>query len=464
MKSCLIYVAGDVTNYELVDYIINDGNAGIKVKTFFAAHALHKVFSPEEVVALLPDSLIHDDNEDWESVKEAYKGLVTSRANELGMENQTGEALETFLDKLDVRLIPNVGVGSAKRSSGGKIVLDSNGTPQTVQYQRSRTPSFIFNVIYSVFEDLSCEKYLVDLTHGTNVLISAVLTAGSLFDSRFFSAPIMGRPGVQAEVEVVELTGLVEAMKNSMMISESIKNLDERYFRDFSGQLGRLNPKEFKDKGLIERVKKTDTNKVKDLLWNIRNGFSVKAVKSMADVRNHMDQIRGDVNTLRAYFLNWYDHQDLDKEELVLSNLSSTLKVGDLIQPGDDLTSMKRLLNLYVRASLYDKALSLARELPIAFCLKEQGGGKFADDDNNYDQCNNEVVEGYQKENSNVLRLRNVLMHGGLSKDLKVQVGPDGTVKADEVEKKQIEDVVNKVPEYVDEIIGLLSQKRTKDP
>jgi len=463
MKSCLIYVAGDVSNYELVDYIINDGNVRKKVKTFFAAHALHKVFSPEKVVALLPDSLIVDDNKNWESVKEAYKKLVTSRANDLGMDSQTKEELKTFLGDLDVRPIPNVGVGSARKSSGGEIVL-SNGKPVTVQYQRSRTPSFIFNVIYSVFEDLSCEKYLVDLTHGTNVLISAVLTAGSLFDSRFFSAPIMGRPGVQAEVEVVELTGLVEAMKNSMMISESIKNLDERYFRDFSDQLRKLIPNEFKDKGLIERVKKADTNKVKDFLWNIRNGFTVKAVKSMADVRNHMDQIRKDVNTLRAYFLEWYDHEDLDKKELVLSNLSSTLKVGDLIEPGDDLTSMKSLLKLYVKASLYDKALSLARELPVAFCLKKGGGGKFADADNNYVQCDEEVTDAYEQKYSDVLKYRNVLMHGGLSKNLNVEVKSDGTVEAEEVEKRKIENLVNELPNYVDYVIELLSQKGTKNP
>lgn len=44
----------------------------------------------------------------------------------------------------------------------------------------------MFNVIYSVFKELEsngCDEFLVDITHGTNVLVSITLSVGSLFNS-----------------------------------------------------------------------------------------------------------------------------------------------------------------------------------------------------------------------------------------------------------------------------------------
>ncbi|AHC52596.1 hypothetical protein SUSAZ_08975 [Sulfolobus acidocaldarius SUSAZ] len=53
-RTCLIYVAGDVTNYSVVDYKFK----GTSYRTFFSAHALWQALNPREVIALSPDSLI----------------------------------------------------------------------------------------------------------------------------------------------------------------------------------------------------------------------------------------------------------------------------------------------------------------------------------------------------------------------------------------------------------------------
>ncbi|WOE50396.1 TM1812 family CRISPR-associated protein [Sulfuracidifex metallicus] len=69
-------------------------------------------------------------------------------------------------------------------------------------YKREGNPTFVFNVIYSVLKELEsngCDEFLVDITHGTNVLVSITLSVGSLFNSRFFSAPVIGNPGTQEE-------------------------------------------------------------------------------------------------------------------------------------------------------------------------------------------------------------------------------------------------------------------------
>ena len=167
--TCLIYIAGNVGGYTVVNYVIDKGGNQITVPTFFSAHALYKAFNPDKVVALLPDSLITDTSGNPGDVKKAYKGLVRTRAKELNQ--QTLNDIDSFLNKLDIYLIPNVGIGKAIKSENGEVV----DTRPSVNYVTSRNPVFIFNVVYSILQQLQCDHYIIDLTHGTNVLITAVL-------------------------------------------------------------------------------------------------------------------------------------------------------------------------------------------------------------------------------------------------------------------------------------------------
>lgn len=228
---------------------------------------------------------------------------------------------------------------------------------------------------------------------------------------------------------MLDLTEVVEATKDSLMISSSIEKLDERYFKDYSSSLKGLNPNTFNgdEVEVIKNIKGADPNKVINLLRDIRNGFSVNALRDIEDVNENIESIKQHVDMLRSFFSEWYKHQTLDVREIVLSNFYSTFKVERITSNmEDDITSLMKLLNLYIDASMYDKAFSLARELPVAFCMKLKGGGTFDAEDDNYKECNDFVTTYFNSKHSEVLKYRNMLMHGGLSIDLKVNVSQDG--------------------------------------
>ncbi|AWR98654.1 TM1812 family CRISPR-associated protein [Metallosphaera hakonensis] len=465
--NCLFYIAGNLMNYQVVDYVIHDK----EIRTFFAAHALYKAFNPDRVVTLLPDSLIQDS--DWENVKKAYKNMILFQARNINFEQL--DDIKSFINKLEIYPIPNAGIAKAFKGENGEI----KDTKPTIPYSKDRGAVFIFNVIYSILQDYSCDSYIIDLTHGTNVLTTALLTAGSLFNSTFYSAPVMGPPERNSKVKVVELTELVEAMRDSLMIASSIEMLDERYFRDYKSNLEKLNPNNFKDKReLISRIKGSEPGMIIDLLWNIRNGFTVNAIKAMKDVSLRVQELKGDTRKLTSHFIDWSNNPDLDVKEIVLPHFYSTLKVEDILGRTDDLSVLRHLLDLYVKAKLYDKALSLARELPVAFCLKFRGGGTFekkSQEGNNsqgnakevkgneYEECKNLVTNYYGEEQNAIIQYRNILMHGGLSEDLKVSVDGEGRLNVgNTLKRKSIEDLIKDLGNKVDKVINRIESNSKK--
>ncbi|MDT7902188.1 MAG: CRISPR-associated protein [Acidianus sp.] len=450
---CLFYIAGDVSNYSTINYELN----GQTQNTFFAAHALYNLFKPDKVIALLPDSLVKDNVSD----EECYKNLVINRAKELNF-----AGMEEFMNKVEIRKIPNVGIASAIQCENGAPKKEKNKEGREVlkrlPYNEKRSPIFIFNAIYAIFKDEACDEYLVDLTHGTNVLVSIVMNVGALFNAKFYSAPVMGMPGKDSIVNIVELTDVVQATNDSLMIRSSIENLDERYFKDYSNKLKKLNPNTFEEeeKKVLNRVKGTDVNLVINFLWNIRNGFTVNVVKSMNDLKNIINQLEEDLEKLKSFYKNWEEHKDFQGETLlVLSDLDSTLKVKDLLIEGNDLEKLNYLLDLYIEASIYDKALSLARELPVAICLSKVEGGTFDDKDEKYKYCNEIVTSYLRLRYSDLVELRNTLMHGGLSTDMKPKVDDKGNITPGKtVTKNKIEDFVKReLRKDFDKIVNFLS-------
>ena len=435
---CLVYIAGDVTSYTTTNYEFE----GKEFNTFFSAHALAKLLDPQKIVALLPDSLVIHDNstaQDLPTLIKGYKKMILTRSNQLFKDENMKKDIEDFVNKIDVRVIPNVGSGQAYYVNKEGDLLAEGQRYKRIPYYKERSPIFIFNVIYSIFNELneSCDEIIVDLTHGTNVLVSATMAVGSIFNCRFVAAPIMGAPG--NKVSVVELTEIVKAMKDSLAITYSIEKVDERYFRDYSVTLKKLNPSEFKEmKELIERIKSDDPNKVISLLKNLRNGFAIEGVRVMRELENYITGLENDLNSLSKAYNEWYNHSYFEKESrIVLSHFYSALRVKDLIYSGNDLEVLEKILDLYIKVGYYDKAISLARELPVAFCLNSRGGGVYSDDDKNYTECDNIVTEYLKK--SSIVQFRNALMHGSLSKALNTEVKDGGINLKNEVKLSAIE-------------------------
>ncbi|BCU70124.1 TM1812 family CRISPR-associated protein [Stygiolobus caldivivus] len=467
---CLVYIAGDVMSYSTIDYVYQ----GRVKRSFFSAHAIARLTNQGKVVALLPDSLLYykDDISQYkEMLTKGYRNMILSRLNEVNVDFETRKDVEEFVNSLDIRVIPNVGVGSPYQIDDDAHLIREQGPDNRPRYKRhqyksERSPVFIYNVVYSVFKDLAdngCEKFTVDLTHGTNVLIAITLIAGSLFDSTFLMAPVIGSPG--SAVTVVDVTDIVRAFKDSYGVYLSIKWVDERYFRDYREKLLKINVKNYqKERDVLKSLRGLDPSIVMELLRNLRLGFSVNALKDMEDVTANFLTIKGDVDKLKEFYESWYDHLSLENEgNILLSNFYSTLTVQDLIVKGDDIERLKGILDIYIRAQYYDNALSLGRELAVAICLDKHGGGVFESNGKGhggqekaptpYDQCNEVINSLVGKEkgiiDSRFVQYRNILMHGGLSVDLKTQIK----------DKK----VVNKNPEKTDNIIRYVSEGLKKD-
>ncbi|AHC52226.1 hypothetical protein SUSAZ_10210 [Sulfolobus acidocaldarius SUSAZ] len=468
---CIVYIAGDVSSYRVVDYIFN----GNTYTSFFSVHALWLALNPKKVIALVPDSLMRFECDDKEvsttqAIEDTYKKLLSNKATNVSSLNSRFQisSFNQLLNYIKVEYIPNVGIGrTSVVNCQGQII-------KQVDYRESRDPTFIYNVVYAILNkyhsEEGCEKFIVDLTHGTNVLVSTLLAAAAHFDdSDFYAAPIMGLPTntQNIQVEIVELTNLVKALKDSLKIRLSIDKLDERYSVDYTKNLGSLNPNNFnqKHKNLIEKIKSTNINKVNNLLWYLRNGYVPKALESTDELSNYIENLQKDVKDLTQIYLNWNNPDNASFQNvryILLPNFYSTLKVRELIDSikgKNDIESMKNILDKYKEVEYYDKALSLARELPVVECLDKKGGGTIDDDDKNYKKCQ-KSVDNYIKERHNrIMTFRNYLMHSGLSTDLKIKVKdgklgpntagnnfPDKNRISNYVRnelKKDVEDVIN---------------------
>lgn len=376
----LVYIAGDVSNYSPVEYKFEDK----KEKTFFSAHALSKIFGVEKTIALLPDSLIQapdqSEEEKVETMKKGYRKLILDKASILKDQGKIDQQIESdiksFVDNLIIEVIPNVGIGQAiKVNYNGELLKTDKNENKFQRYScsKSRSPVFIFNVVYTILHDLINNEIILDLTHGTNVLTSIVMAVGSLFETRFFAAPVMGPPTQDQvnQVNIVELTDIVEAMKDSLMISSSIQALDERYFKDYRDKLNspNLNPNNFnEEKTIISKIKGKDPSKVIELLWNLRNGFTVRAVHSMSDVEQYSQQLEKDVNELSKFYREWYNHPRLENvKELIVSNFYSTLEVKNIIFRGNDIDKLHELVSLYIKAKLTIKLYLYQENYPLQY-------------------------------------------------------------------------------------------------
>ncbi|ARM74576.1 TM1812 family CRISPR-associated protein [Acidianus manzaensis] len=458
----LFYIAGDVSNYNVITYKYSNQSE----KTFFAAHALYKIFKPEKVVALLPDSLISSgDKLDPGQLKDAYTQLIKERASKL---NYNQEEIDAFLRNLEAYVIPNTGIGSAIKANGSNLEKSKDDKYARVPYSSNFSPVFIFNVIYSIFRKYRDDGYdiILDLTHGTNVLTSISLTVASMFNAKVFAAPVMGSPGQQQEVNIVELTGVIEAMKDSIMTEESIKKVDERYFRDYSDKLKEIRPDKMPEiSDILGKIKSHDPGRIKNFLAELRNGFPVNAVKELKELEDEMTNFENRVMTLKDAYEKWYSYSKLSEfTSILLSNFYSALTVKSLIsriKASNDLDSLRNIIDLYAEVKYYDKFLSLAREYPIAYCLKINGGGKFEDTEDKtkestlYGKCEERVNETITKKISDLIKYRNFIMHSGLSIDAKTQIDGNGNIKqsSQDVSLSNIEKSIEKIRKELNSII-----------
>ncbi|AWR98151.1 hypothetical protein DFR86_11800 [Acidianus sulfidivorans JP7] len=467
----LFYIAGNITNYNVVKYSYDEKED----YSFFTAYFLYRNLDHIKVVSLLPDSLIKIDEtkankiEELEKAKNFYKCLIESTATKLLNIDPTCKEdknkceslnqIKEFTNNLEIEIVPNTGIGKAFPN-----VEDCSKAKMDQNYKSDLNPIFIFNSIYSIVKkriNESTEQVFFDVTHGTNVLVSIVFAISSILlnegiNVKVIAAPIMGRPEENDEVKIVDLTDVVKGIRDSIMTQKSIEKIDERYFIDYFDQVKNMlnvNPKELlpNESGVIKNLKGRDPSVVRNLLANLRLGLGIKAIKDIKNTENTIEGIKNDINILSEYYREWYNYTSLNKlgSAIILSNFYSLFSIEDIINKinrENDLESLRQLIDVYANVKYYDKALSLAREYIVIKCMGKGSIRKDSrkkesesEDKNNEDSQKSEDKENYAKcdelvtqkkdeieEISKIIQFRNILMHGGLSVDMNLKLDENG--------------------------------------
>ncbi|WP_054846145.1 hypothetical protein [Sulfuracidifex tepidarius] len=103
---------------------------------------------------------------------------------------------------------------------------------------------------------------------------------------------------------------------------------------------------------LDDRLIPDSLPEVKRSLWYFRNGITFLSLKEMENLRS-----------------------------LTMDDLSREMLSTILLPSGDDVTKIEEMVRLYIRAGYYDKAISLGRELPVIYCMRDRGYGKLQFDE-----------------------------------------------------------------------------------
>jgi len=497
----LVWLGGAATGYEPVTYRLG----GQRARSVLAAAALNKLLAAEtggfeKRLVLVPETLFAENHCGMYRLlleaKTGYKGKRLVRPKRGGPEDITrpDELAQQLLEQgFDCRVVPHPGAASPivlEQAHGEEGVYQARFGGQEVHEAPFEA---MLNTVYAALRGLSRDGYslVIDLSHGTNPLVSATLLAASMIaavygpdgvETRIYMAPVMGKVGEGTEVEFIDMTGAAGTVNTVASGINAWKMLDERLLpRDavtrISGRLGRrYGPLYGKVKAVVE--------KSAELLWTLRSGqvpLVPERLEALAGLQRRASQgletILQDPDAVAAD-VAWVPVAD--------AVLASTQRLTERLRHDTNMGTILAALGELVEKDMPDRALGSARELVVALlAAKQQSPGDIVRvEDHEWkrisgllEKCartgdeeetmlsaecsslplSNEELAAY----SRARQLRNKLMHGRLSKeenvaieileagDIKVVSLVDGgktaplrTIKVDEV-KNTVKKLVN---------------------
>ena len=263
--------------YEQVVYNV----CGEEYETFLAPAALHAYFKPDHMLALIPETLFSRDH------CAKYLEALRRKAQELGGD-QLVEGLVSKLEREgECRVVSHPGVAR----------------PIDTGEERVYECSFnkVFNAVYAYLSDAlrrhKAREVIVDITHGTNILVSTLLltasaikwgkSGGANHDEpelrvKVFCAPILGRVSRGTKVEYQEVSESLDVAGRVVAGSVAWRLLDERIlptraFAVMGARLGSVYRGVYGSvKGLLESSEK--------LLWGLRSGQAPIAAMKVRDL------------------------------------------------------------------------------------------------------------------------------------------------------------------------------------
>jgi len=467
----LVWLGGAATGYEPVTYRLG----GEAVESVLAAAALNKLLAGEaggfeERLVLVPETLFEENRCGmYRLLLEAKTGyrdrrLKVSMGGELRDVTQpdrlTHELLEQGFGCVEV---PHPGVASPLIL---EELLEEKGAYLArfgQQEIHERPFEAMLNTVYAALRALARKGYslVVDLSHGTNPLVSATLLAASMIasvygpagvETRIYMAPVMGRVARGTEVEFIDVTGAAETVNTVASGINAWNMLDERLLpREAVVSTGsRIGRKYGPLYGSARRV----VEKSAELLWALRSG----------QVPLIPDMLRG-LAELEEKAAHGLEEMLRDPEALALDTpwapvadavAVSTRRLLERLLRERNVDTMIASVEELVDKDMPDRALGPARELVVALLAASQaspgtqlriGGEEWEKAAKLIEMCaragsgerppecsklplTEEELAAYDRAR----KLRNRLMHGRLSKEenalLQVLEGNDIRVAA----------------------------------
>ncbi|MCE4601574.1 MAG: hypothetical protein F7C08_03205 [Desulfurococcales archaeon] len=455
-KQVLIWMGGDVSGYELVTYRLGDKRG----TSFLAAAALRALYNGniDRLIVIVPETLFEDSHcKNYKLLLEAksgYRGLRLAKRAPRGERDVTivdSSVYELLEHGIECVTTPHPGVAGPLRLNRGEDKV-------LVEYGESReshgTFNSLVNKVYLTFRQLVLEDYnmVIDLTHGTNPLVSGALLASSMIAAvyeipiRIYMAPIMGRPSRDTVVEFIDMTEASSMVNTIASGINAWKLMDERLLPiDDIARLGRsLGPRYKKTYGDLKKAVEGSGN----LLWTLRSGQIPLVPSSTATLRdtlsrakNSFDEIVRDESAVR---------EDTAWIPLADAAITLTSRIVHELQATRNIDVMIAALKKLASSGMPDRVLGPARELAVVAVLAaNMGEGTYRVGDQAWEGADRLLREcaGQRRECNisdedcrrlgldpemlgdfeRIRQIRNRLMHGRISRDdgAVIEVGKD---------------------------------------
>jgi len=441
-------LAGDVTQYVAARYAMPQASGS--GSTFTSAAYLAEVFNVAKAVVIIPETLFEKDHcKLYRLLLEAKSGYNNRRLRVCVKDGKCNDV--TIEDKLVHRLImrgfdcyvvPHPGLASPLN------VTDHGDYVEVRRGNARRYPDYGFNLVFdSVYRILamyaeqvegSGNSICIDVTHGTNLLVSATLLAASLIpivydvDVKVYAAPVMARPEGDVEVSVLELSDAVSAVKEVIAGALAWSKVDERlmnigYYESMGSRLGR------KYRDVYGDVRSVLASGVK-LLWSLRSGQIPAAIDYVKMLRGKIETVKRELKKILSEELPLNDqpHQDVWKEhcgEPPWATVASacTVLMDKLLRElsgNSNLELMVKALNKLLSVGYPDKVVCVGRELITLVYAWKKGLQELKVGEDAWRSLEGELAR--ERELASVFErvrsLRNKLMHGRLSREENVTV------------------------------------------
>ena len=440
-----VWLGGDVTQYVVVNYRMY--GSGYVAKSFTSAAYLVEVLGVEKAVVIVPETLFEKDHcRFYRLLLEAKSGFGSRRlyicGRDGGCRDVTTEdrLVHKLLEKgFDCYVVPHPGLATPL-----SIAIDSDRV-EVYRGSAKQFPDYGFNLVFdSIYRVLSRyanqvesggDSICIDVTHGTNLLVSATLLAASLIpivygvDVKIYAAPVMTRPERGTVVSVLELSDAVNAVKEVIAGAQAWSKLDERlmnveYYRSVGAKLG------YRYRDLYSGIESV-LRSGKELLWGLRSG-QIPVVRSyVEDLRSRLRDAEKRLRDILMKELPIDDqpHQDTWREhcgEPPWATIASTCivlinRLLSELKEDTNLGFMMKALDKLLDVGYPDKVIGVGRELMTIVNALKKGLTELRVGDDVWRRLEEEMRER-NPVFDRARAFRNKLMHGRISKEENVVV------------------------------------------